>query len=167
MAAPVAISKRDNDSEKLIYAVADIDAMKAHAAQRKPEADVEIADEHPNDRKRQRLSIRLGGRSPRGPRFPGVKDRASLFVSHRNVEIANEFRVPPTPHGLLVGGRCGRKRLRGVLMPQVAFFVLCVRRYCGPTMVRSLLEPPPQFCFSKRGRRHRRSTEAERPDRSF
>jgi hypothetical protein len=75
VSAPVAISKPDNDSEKLIFAVADIDAMKAHAAQRKPEADVEIADEYPNDMKRQPLSIRLGGRSPRGPRFPGVKDR--------------------------------------------------------------------------------------------
>jgi hypothetical protein len=50
VATPVAISKPDNNSEKLIYAVADIDAMKAHAAQRKPEADVEIAEEHPPDR---------------------------------------------------------------------------------------------------------------------
>jgi len=75
VAAPVAISKPDNNSEKVIHAVADTDAMKAHSAQREPEADVEIADEHPNDMKREQLSIRLGGRSPRGPRFPGVKDR--------------------------------------------------------------------------------------------
>jgi hypothetical protein len=44
--------------EKLIYAVADIDAMKAHAAQRKPEADVEIADEHANDMKTALLRCR-------------------------------------------------------------------------------------------------------------
>jgi hypothetical protein len=43
-------------------------------------------------------------------------------------------------------------------MPQMALFVLCVRRYCGPAMVRSLLEPPPQSCFSESGRGHRRST---------
>jgi len=34
-------------------------------------------------------------------------------------------------------------------MPQVALFVLCVRRYCGPAMVRSLLELPPQSWFSE------------------
>jgi len=97
---PVAISKPDNNSEKLIYAVADIDAMKARAARRKHEADVEIADEHPNGMKRQELSIGLGG------------DRLSALGSPES-------------------------------RAQVALFVLCVRRYCGPAMVRLNRHPNP------------------------
>jgi hypothetical protein len=48
------------------------------------------------------------------------------------------IRQPP----MVAGGGCGSERLRRVLMPQMALFVLCVRRYCGPAMVRSLLESP-------------------------